>query len=175
MSQNIFQASKEYPFHISVGVVLTNSDGLICCHFYKKTDLPIESEGKSDLYLLMRETIQQNESLETVISRGLQEEFGARGILKAYIGSIKSSFPLRISKVEIEKTTLYFHVEMTEFNPLTRDQDEVESKSVIQWINAEDLEHVFMEQGSKYNRSDLDESPIVRNYIKYVKSKYSKI
>ncbi|MDO8573059.1 MAG: NUDIX hydrolase [bacterium] len=176
MNQNIFQASKEYPFHISVGVVLTNNDGLICCHFYKRADLPIESEGKSDLYLLMRETIQPNESLETAISRGLQEEFGARGTLKAYIGSIKSSFPLRVSKVEVEKITLYFHVGMTEFNPITRDQDEVESKSVIQWIKAEDLDRAFMEQGRRYNnRNDLDESQIVRNYIKYVKSKSSKI
>ena len=169
MNKNIFQASKEFPFHISIGVVLTNKDGLICCHFYKKSDLPIESEGKSDLYLLVRETIQPNETLENAIARGLQEEFGAKGELKAYIGSIKSTFPLRISKVLVEKTTLYFHVEMTSFNPASRDNDEVESKSTIQWIEPEVLRDLFIEQGRKYDRSDLDESKIIENYIKYVR------
>jgi hypothetical protein len=168
MNKNIFQASKEFPFHISIGVVLTNKDGFICCHFYKKADLPIESEGKSDLYLLVRETIQTNETLENAIARGLQEEFGAKGEIKAYIGSIKSTFPLRISKVTVEKTTLYFHVEMTSFNPETRDNDEVESKSVIQWIEPKILQDLFIEQGRKYDRSDLDESKIIENYIQYV-------
>ncbi len=143
MSKNIFQASKEYPFHISVGVVLTNKEGRICCHFYKKADLPIEFEGKSDLYLLMRETIQSGESIEDVVERGLQEEFGAKGIMRAYLGSIKSSFPLRISKVDVEKTTLYFHVEVTEFNPTDRDDDMVEPKSTIQWIEPREIERFY--------------------------------
>lgn len=174
MQKNIFQASKEFPFHISVGVVLTNSDGLICTHFYKKADLPIESEGKSDLYLLMRETIQSGESLELAIGRGLLEEFGAKGTLKAYIGSIKSFFPLRVSKVAVEKTTLYFHVELINFDPENRDEDEVESKSIIQWFEPKELERLFVEQGHKYDRSDLDESQIIRNYMNHVGNAYLK-
>ena len=170
MNQNIFQASKEFPFHISVGVVLTNKDGLICCHFYKKADLPIESEGKNDLYLLVRETLQPGETLEDAVTRGLKEEFGSGGNLKSYIGSIKSAFPLRVSKISVEKTTLYFHVEITSFNPATRDDDEIESKSVIQWIEPRTLRDLFIEQGKKYDRSDLDESKIIENYIKYCTS-----
>lgn len=133
MNRNIFKSSKEFPFHISVGAVLTNTDGLVCCHFYKRSDLPLESEGKSDLYLLMRETIEPNETLEDAITRGLQEEFGAEGELKAYIGCIKSTFPFKIDQIPIEKTTLYFHVEMTNFNPAMRDGDGIESRSTIQW------------------------------------------
>jgi hypothetical protein len=168
MNKNIFQASKEFPFHISVGAIFTNNDGLICTHFYKQADLPIESEGKSDLYLLMRETIHPNETLEGAIVRGLQEEFGAKGEIKAYLGCIKSSFPLRVSKVAVEKTTLYFHVEMTDFNPRTRDNDEIESKSEILWVKPEELFNLFTEQGKKYERDDLDESKVVERYIKYV-------
>jgi len=166
--KNIFQASKEFPFHISVGAVLTNAEGLVCCHYYKESDLPIESEGKSNLYLLMRETILPGEALESAVARGLQEEFGAEGELKAYIGSIKSTFPLRVSKVSVEKTTLYFHVVMRSFNPTARDQDEIESKSTIQWIDPKTLRDSFIEQGRKYDRSDLDESEIIENYIQYV-------
>lgn len=165
MSTNIFQASKQFPFHISVGAVLTNSDGLICCHYYKKADLPIESEGKSDLYLLMRETLQPEETLEAAMTRGLREEFGATGELKSYLGSIVSTFPLRISKVPVQKTTLYFHVAVTTFQPTERDKDEVESKSEIQWLVPEVLQDVFITQGKKYDRSDLDESIIIERYI----------
>ena len=170
MSKNIFQASKEFPFHISIGVVLTNNEGLICCHYYKKSDLPIESEGKSDLYLLMRETLQLAETIEEAVARGLQEEFGATGQLQSYIGSITSKFPLRVSRVQVEKTTLYFHAQMIDFDPTSRDQDEVESKSAIQWLEPKILHALFLEQGRKYERSDLDESKIIENYIQYVKN-----
>ncbi|MDP2665455.1 MAG: NUDIX hydrolase [bacterium] len=170
MNRNIFKSSKELPFHISVGVVLTNADGLVCCHFYKKDDLPIESEGKGDLHILMRETIEPNETLEHAVVRGLREEFGAEGELKAYIGCIKSTFPLRVSKVLVEKTTLYFHVEMRSFHPEIREKDEVESKSTIQWIEPKTLQDLFIEQGRKYDRSDLDESKIIENYIQYVRN-----
>lgn len=170
MDRNIFQASDEFPFHISVGAVLTNSEGLVCCHFYTKEGLPLESEGKSDLYLLMRETVFPEETLEIAVARGLREEFGARGKIRAYLGSIKSTFPLRISKIPVEKTTLYFHVEMTNFDPTMRDKDEIESRSKILWIEPKKLERLFVEQGRKYERSDLDESEIIRNYMKYVRN-----
>jgi NADH pyrophosphatase NudC (nudix superfamily) len=169
MTQSLSKASKEFPFHISVGAVLTDDDGRICCHFYEKSVLPIESEGKSDLYLLMRETVEADESLEHAVLRGLKEEFGAEAELRAYIGSIKSTFPLRVSKTLVEKTTLYFHASMTSFHPELRDMDEVESKSTIQWIEPKQLRDLFIEQGKKYDRSDLDESKVIENYIAYVK------
>lgn len=167
MSKNIFQSSKEFPFHVSVGAVLTNVSGLTCCHFYKKADLPWESEGKSDLYLLMRETMHTNETIESAIERGLMEEFGAKGEIKSYIGSIISTFPLHGGKTLVEKTTLYFHVRVTDFNPALRDKDEIESKSEILWIKPEDLIKLFTEQGKKYERDDIDESKIIENYLKY--------
>ena len=145
---------------------MTDNSGRICCHYYKKSDLPIESEGKSDLYLLMRETLLPNETIENAVARGLQEEFGAKGDIKAYLGSITSFFPLRISKVSVQKTTLYFHVLMTSFNPEQRDNDEVESKSIIQWLEPRELRDLFVEQGKKYDRTDLNESAAIENYIR---------
>jgi len=169
--KSIFQASKEIPFHISVGVVLTNDDGLICCHLFKKGTLPFESEGGvSDLYLLVRETIENNETIEKAVARGILEELGATGILKSYLGCIKSKFLLRVSRVEVEKTTLYFHVKLHNIDLSLRDPKEVESKSEIKWIKPEDLVDLFIEQSKKYERTDLDESVVIKNYIKYVKT-----
>lgn len=168
MAKNIFQASEEFPFHISVGAVLTNSDGLICTHFFKQADIPTEFEAKSDLYLLMRETIEPGETLEEAILRGIQEEFGARGKIKSYLGSFTSFFPLRVSKIQVQKTTLYFHVEMTDFSVTLREKDGIESKSELQWINPEVLRDLFIKQGRNYDRTDLDESKIIENYLSYV-------
>ena len=167
MTKNIFQGSEETPFHISIGAVLTDGEGSICCHFYKKDELPMESEGVSDLYLLMRETLEPGQTIEETVARGLKEEFGAEGKLKAYIGSIRSWFPLHGHGIRIEKTTLYFHVEMTTFNPTTREDDVIESRSEILWKKPEVLEALFAEQGRKYERTDLDESTIIRSYITY--------
>lgn len=168
--KSIFQARKEFPFHVSVGAVLTNAQGQVCCHFYKKSDLPIESEGKSDLYLLMRETIESEETIEHALLRGIKEEFGATGEIRAYLGSLISFFPLRISKVSVQKTTLYFHITVKDFLPGERAQDEVESKSEILWLDPHNLVDIFRDQGKKYDRSDLDESEIIERYISYGKS-----
>ena len=56
----------------------------------------------------MRETMHPHETIETAIKRGLMEEFGAKGEIKSYIGSIKSTFPLHGGETMVEKTTLYF-------------------------------------------------------------------
>lgn len=167
--KNIFQGNKEFPFHISVGAILTNEVGLICTHYFKKEDLPVESEAKSDLILLMRETIEPGESIEEALLRGIEEEFGAKGQIVAYLGSIKSIFPWRGSKVQIEKTTIYFHIIMTSINPKLREKDGVESKSEIRWIEPEVLRDLFIEQGRKYDRTDLDESKVIENYLAYAR------
>jgi hypothetical protein len=168
MTRNIFQASKEFPFHISVGVVLTDEKGRICCHFHKKENVPFESEGKSDLYMLMRETPEPGEMIEVAVMRGIKEEFGAEGVLKHYLGSIVSHFPLRTSRVLVQKTTLYFHIEKTHIDTSTRDTNDMEAKSEVLWLEPEKLIEFFTEQSKKYGRTDLDESFAIKNYMQYV-------
>ena len=109
---NFLNQSVASPTHISVAALLRNAEGKILCHFFTAEDLPHESEGKGDLYLLMRESIHRNESLEGAVSRGLMEEYGAEGTVVDFLGTIVSHFPSSDdATVQIEKTVLYFLVD----------------------------------------------------------------
>ena len=68
----------------------------------------------------------------------------------------------------LKKQPYIFHVEMTDFNPVLRDKDEIESKSEILWVKPEELIRLFNEQGKKYSRDDIDEPKVIENYLKYV-------
>lgn len=168
-ANNLFQGVANSPFHISVGAVVVNANGSIGCHHFQSHDLH-ESEGKGDLYQLMRETLQPDETLEASVNRGLQEEFGAIGTIVSYLGSIKSHYPLPKSGMEVEKTTIYFQVALDSINQDLRTKDDIESKSEILWIQPEELKRLFIEQGKRYDRTDHDESSVIENYLKYGKS-----
>lgn len=166
----IFQGTAKAPFHLSAGALLVNSKGEIACHFFKKEDLPYESEGKRDLYLLMRETPRLGESIEQTVKRGIIEEFGAKATVKHFIGALESWFPGVKTGLKINKTTLYFLADLVNFDPKSRINEDPESKSQILWITPEKLIGLFRDQGKAYDRTDLDESIVVERYIDYVRN-----
>ncbi len=158
MSHNYFRGTIENPYHISIGAVLVNNEGQVCCHYFKEIDHRQFKDAK-DLYLLMRETIEPNETIEEVLHRGLMEEFGAEATLNRYLGSIISYFPRK--NISIEKTTLYFLFDFISLEESRRSKDDVEGNSEIRWINPSDLIIKMREQGIRLMRSDLDESAIL--------------
>ncbi|MEX2405651.1 MAG: NUDIX domain-containing protein [Candidatus Paceibacterota bacterium] len=167
--KNIFSGAKEYPFHLSIGALLVNDIGEICCHFYPE-GLPYESGNEGELYLLMRETPHEGESIEDVVHRGIYEEFGAKGKITHYLGTVNSWFPGVTTGITIHKTTLYFLTKLDHIDLSKRDYDDVESTSTIMWIEPEELKDIFIKQGKRFKRTDLDESKIVENYIKHARN-----
>jgi len=107
----------------------------------------------------MRETIEPGESLETVLARGLMEEFGATATLHSYLGSIVSHFPK--DSVSIEKTTLYFLCDLISINPALRSTEDEEDGSEIQWNEPSYLISKMKEQRARIEREDIDESKIL--------------
>lgn len=163
---NIFQQSAESPFHLSVAALVTNEKKQILCHYFTAKDLPRESEGKSDVYLLMRETLHPNESLEAGVARGLMEEFGATGTITDYLGSIQSSFPYTFDRsISIEKTTLYFEVLLHSLDEAKREKGAVESRSRLVWFEPADLLEKTTAQAKACGRTDIDDSKIVRTFL----------
>lgn len=170
--KNFLNQSVESPTHISVAALLRNKEGEFLCHFFKKEDLPDESEGKSDLYLLMRESLHLGESLESAVMRGLMEEYGAEGNIVDFLGTIVSHFPSSDnSTVSIEKTVLYFLVEFISIDETKREVGAVESRSQLLWLEPEDLLEKNITQAARYSRTDIDDSKIIRNYIERYETK----
>lgn len=161
MKPTYFQGNSQHPQHISVGGILVNEKGEVCCHHFFTKDIKgyWTEEGLDDFYTLMRETINPGESLESALHRGLMEEFGAVGEIIDYVGSIKSHF--KHKDVEVEKTTLYFLCKLINQDLSKRSGEDIESKSAIEWQKPEFLIPLMKNQTLKYGRTDVDESSIL--------------
>lgn len=166
MAQNFFHSTQESPYHLSVGAVVYNEDKKIACHYFDKFLARDENKIHEDFYILMRETVEANESLEQAVLRGVREEFGSTGEIRRFIGSLVTKFPR--GSVWVEKTTVYFLVEIQNVNVFARDPKDAESTSVIQWQPIDELIAKMETRGKNYERTDLDESAILKRAKLYL-------
>lgn len=161
---NYFKATPECPYHLSVGAILVNDEGKICTHYFKS--VTHESVGTlADVQILMRETVEPNESLETVLARGLMEEFGARGEMLKFIGPQVCDIPYVKHGGYIKKTTLYFLCKLIDIDESKRKIEDPESSSVIVWADPLELIEKMKEQATRIKRTDANESEIVERYL----------
>lgn len=158
---NYFQGNKSHPKHLSVGVVLLNKKGEVCCHHFTRGDIEgyWPDLGINDFYILMRKTVEPDQSLESAIRKGLMEEFGAEAEIDDYIGTLVSNFEDR--GVLIEKSTIYFKCQLTSQDLGKRDRGDIEGQSEVEWRTADFLIPKMKAQAIKYNRTDIDESVIL--------------
>ena len=155
-----FQANPAQPYHLSVGAVLFDREGRIACHHFK------EILGQKDIYILMRESMENDETILMTLERGLREEFGAKAVPVAFLGSL-SGF-LYGSPVSFDKTTLYIACQVTDWDPAARDPHDPEAMSIIEWLDPQDLISIMMRQGERYKRVDADESDTIKRDLPYL-------
>lgn len=162
---NIYQHTKEQPFHISAGALLFDQEGRIATLEHLPEKVPSQWEGSfrehTKTYSLMRESLEEGEEILTALHRGLREEFGATGEPIHFIGSLQSVIA---EEVPFEKTTLYFSVKLISQDDTKRDGPDFESELNIVWWKPEAL-IVQMESQDDIVELDLNESQIVRNYL----------
>ncbi len=165
MRDKFYQHSDEQPYHISVGAVLYNDSNNICVHHFVRDAVPQNMQylmnGVTDLYLLMRESIENGETIDEAVARGVQEEFGARGVIEKYIGSTEHRAKTRDG--DYWKTTLYHSVRLIGMGE--RPKDNAEVFSIIEWIEPPKLMEIMKEQGRKTAFSDFDESKIIERFL----------
>lgn len=168
--ENYYRGTKEKPYHISVGAVVMNEDGKVCCHFFEKLTFRKAFEGLTNFYILMRESMERGEKIEDTLHRGLMEEFGITGEIITYLGSLRHDYIVKSAEPNyaIEKTTLYFLVRMKTFKPELRSQEDAEKESEIQWLPIDFLISKMKEQGVRLNESTLDESLILARAKKFL-------
>jgi ADP-ribose pyrophosphatase YjhB (NUDIX family) len=160
---SIFQHSKNNPYHVSVGAIVVH-EGKILVHKHVKKLTPerlhIFLGDLDEVYTLMRESLENNESLENAVIRGVKEEFGVQGDVIRYLGSIQAHVPLLGG---FEKTTLYFEVTCREVQE--RPSDDEEAHTLLEWHKPEDLLLVLEKQEQQTTRQELMEAKIVKAYL----------
>jgi ADP-ribose pyrophosphatase YjhB (NUDIX family) len=163
---NYFRSTKERPFHISVGAVIFNDKGeLLCRHFTNYQGRPM------DIYILPTETLEQNETLEQALHRGIHEEVGAKADIKGFLGPLVG-FAINGDKV-FEKTVLFFLMQVKEvYTPLYPDED---GTSTIEWHTPEFLLDQIQYMPEDIIHSVLNESTIIKNAQRALESLTVKI
>ncbi|MBI2618309.1 NUDIX hydrolase [Candidatus Kaiserbacteria bacterium] len=159
--KNYFQGNSDHPRHISVGAIVLNDKNEVCCHHFLAKDLKgyWVDEKLDDFYLLMRETMHPNETLEQALTRGLMEEFGITATMIDYVGSIQSHFTHK--GITVEKTTLYFLTKLVSQDLSHRDTSDIEGTTKVEWQTIDFLIPRMKQQAKKYGRTDVDESSIL--------------
>ncbi len=152
------------PFHLSVGALLVNVEGKIAVQHIKGAVMSETGESIKDMVILMRTTLQDNESLEQAVIRGVLREFGASGVVSKYLGTITARIPR--AQGDIEKTTLYFLVQCTDINFSARkvQSDEYEAEAVLAWYEPDALIKKMESQSQGLAREDFNEAEIVRRF-----------
>ena len=156
-----FRAGHDQPYHLSIGAVLFDESGRIACHHFK------EIFGYKDIYILMRESMEDNETLFMTLQRGLEEEFSATAEPVAFLGSLVGQLPDQ--NLPFEKTTLYIACRLLDWKPEKRNLEDPEGSSTIEWLEPALLISLMKKQGIRFNhRVDADESQIVQRALRYI-------
>lgn len=157
-----FQASQTQPYHLSVGAVLFDQEGRVACHHFT------EIVGQKDVYILMRESMEDDETILMTLERGLKEEFGATADPVAFLGCLSGFLP--DSHLCFDKTTLYIACRVTHSDPTSRDPDDPEASSLIEWLDPEELISLMQAQGERFfKRVDADESEVIKRALPYIR------
>lgn len=153
-----YTSTAKNPYHLSVGVVVTNNEGKVACHHMQNND------GSLHLYILARETLKTRETLETAARRAMVEELMIDGEIKKFLGTITGAFPRE--ETEIEKTTIYFLCKFKQENKSQTRGIERHfkwiTKDTIEWHKPLFLIEKMEEQENKFKRTDLNESKILK-------------
>ncbi len=151
-------ATPENPYHLSVGALVYNTERKYLVHYFP------EYKHLTDFYRLMKETMEEGESPLATLERGLREEFGASGKMKAFLGSkaFEDTWFSNINNPKtVQKTVIYFLVELQNLDETKRSQEDIEGKTDLRWVTAPELKENMLQKCNEYKIEEFDEVEIV--------------
>lgn len=101
-----YKASKRQKYHLSTVGILVNGLGQIGCHFFEEKVFELQKVVWENVYLLMSETVEADESLTESVLRGAVEECNAYCDVQHFLGS--HNFIVLAPWGEFEKTVAFF-------------------------------------------------------------------
>lgn len=153
-----FQFNDTWHSHLSVGCVLLNNKNEVALHYFKT------SHVGDDVYLLVRETVNNDETLEAAAARGLMEEMGAKAKIIAYLDSNRVELHETLAKPprHMRKTTIYFLARLEDQHDARRLAGDPEATSKIVWLTLDEAQKRLEDQALRLNnRPDLHEAPVI--------------
>jgi hypothetical protein len=150
---NIFyQYNATNNYHLSVGALVFNEQFEICTHHFYRHQIPKRLHFLlGDLiegYHLVRETLENDETLHQAVHRGIKEEIGAEGVIEKYLGSVVCA--VETPTAVFQKTTLYHAVRLLSLGERTGVDEESESK--LEWYSPQDLLQIYRRQVEQTDR-----------------------
>jgi len=167
VNSKFYQYGLPQPYHISVGAVVFNDQYEICLHHFFKDKVPERlhflSDGLDEIWHLVRESLEGDESLQAAVLRGVQEEFGITGRVEKYLGA-KIDVITGPQKIHpFEKLTVYHAVRAIEYGE--RPDIDEESRTVMEWHSPAQAREIYRQQASLTTRPELDETIIIDRFI----------
>ncbi len=167
MGQSLFLHSDRQPFHLSVGVLVYRADGRMLVHYH--AEAAVRGQRYRDLYVLVRESVEDAETLEEAVHRGVREETGASVVVHAFLGDLHERWTIADgADHDWQKTTVYFLVELTEWDPGRRDPNDPEAGSNLLWLEPRELELKLDDTARRYPQMETGEGEIVRRALNWL-------
>lgn len=155
---SIFQAKPNKPFHLSAGAIVLDDSGKVLCHYCKKL------RGGENIYILMRETVEDDANIFDTVHRGLMEEFGAEAEIQNYIDSLIAEdkwFGEIDQTTLVQKTTIYFLCKLKSIDDNLRLKDHPEFGSEIVRMDIDELTEKMKINYEKYKWNFIREFEVL--------------
>ncbi len=109
---------------------------------------------------LMRESLEDGETLEAAVLRGCVEEFGATGVVEKYLGAKIDQ--IVTPQKSFQKCTLYHAVRLQSLGERTGDDGE--NRTQMEWYAPQALLSLMDEQVQRTARPELDEREVIKRF-----------
>ncbi|BCX14302.1 MAG: hypothetical protein KatS3mg085_834 [Candidatus Dojkabacteria bacterium] len=158
---NIHTQNPKYPYHVSAGAVVLNSKNQVALQYFK------HNAGHDNVYYLMRESLENNTTIEETLANGLMKEMGITAQIRHFVGSRVTTF-LDADGNEITKTTIYYLCDLISVDESKKDPENPEGSSEVKFFDLSDAIKITQDQLKRTNYLDICEFDILQNVAKLI-------